>query len=55
MLNFRIVVKIITNIFGGNNIYHYLCIVFLKDRNRKATAKGDSFRSYLTYKLQSQS
>lgn len=29
--------------------------LFLKDRNRKATAKGDSFRSYLTYKLQSQS
>lgn len=29
--------------------------VFLKEMNRKATAKGDSFRSYLTYKLQSQS
>lgn len=29
--------------------------VFLKETNRKATAKGDSFRSYLTYKLQSQS
>lgn len=29
--------------------------VFLKETNRKAIAKGDSFRSYLTYKLQSQS
>ena len=29
--------------------------VFLKVRNEKAKAKGDSFRSYLTHKLQSQS
>lgn len=44
----------VENTLDGSRLL-FTFAVFLKETNRKATAKGDSFRSYLTYKVQSQS
>ena len=54
MLNNYMVVYFYIILFCGVILNHYLCSVSER-QEQKGKSKGDSFRSYLTYKLQSQS